>query len=26
VFDDLVLAAVDPVACLGRLNAVVAAG
>jgi restriction system protein len=25
-FDELVLAAVDPVACLGRLNAVVAAG
>jgi restriction system protein len=26
VFDDLVLAAVDPVACLARLNALVAAG
>jgi restriction system protein len=26
VFDDLVLAEVDPVACLARLNALVAAG
>jgi restriction system protein len=26
VFDELVLAAVDPVACMGRLNALVAAG
>jgi hypothetical protein len=26
VFDELVLAAVDPVACVARLNALVAAG